>query len=372
MIHIIQVIADSGLGGGPKHVRQLILGLKKNKDFVISLVCPPGQLADGLKNEVEVKTLEIPNAWNKKDQRSLKSEINLLNDKYPDAQPIVHLHGVRAGILGRLSLQELIKKTAVQIVYTEHLWTKDYHLPSRWREALQLWYLKRLDRFSARTIAVSQAVADFLIKKGITSANKIVVVPNGVEFPEKKSANRILGKGEFRIGSVGTLTPIKGFDILIAAMPLILQNHPDTTLEIVGDGPDMARLKKLVRKLKLSGRVKLLGEKPGLNEIIETWDLFVSASASESFGLAVAEAMAVGLPVVATNVGGVPELVTAEAGRLVPPNDPSTLAKAVVDLLGQPQKLVQMGQAGRERIRTHFTVEKMVNRTEEVYREIVK
>ncbi|MEK7461011.1 MAG: glycosyltransferase family 4 protein [Patescibacteria group bacterium] len=385
MIHnscIIQVVADAGPGGAPSHVRDLIFGLKANyPTWEIVLIAPPGWLADQVGETAQFRPLNFPNAYGKTIQHELADAIQNLWDD-PQNPPLVHLHGVRAGIAGRLAIKNHWsgKRTSGHllgggppVIYTEHLWTKDYHLASRLREFAQLRLLRSLDRVTTKTIAVSQAVADFLIAKKITAQNKVIVIPNGVAISPLAIRHSPATKLSYRIGSIGTLVPLKGYQTLIEAMPLILQNLPQTILEIVGDGPELHHLVELCRRLRLTEHVHLLGsgDKLNLAQKLTSWDVFVSTSHSESFGLAIAEAMAAGLPVVATNVGGVPELVTPETGLLVWPNDAHKLAKVLIDLLPQANRRLELGQAGQERISHNFNLDQMIGKTNNLYQEIL-
>jgi glycosyltransferase involved in cell wall biosynthesis len=171
----------------------------------------------------------------------------------------------------------------------------------------------------------------------------------------------------------GSREPFKRVDLLLKAMRLILQKH-EMELKIIGSGSRLEEYTELARTLGIEEEVHFLGhiDHDKLPEHYAAADLFVLSSRMESFGLVVAEAMACGLPVVATRVGGVPEVVDeGVTGLLVPPNDPEALAEAVNSLLDDPDRMKAMGAKGRERVREHFTWDKVAERMVGYFREIL-
>jgi len=167
--------------------------------------------------------------------------------------------------------------------------------------------------------------------------------------------------GKKVIGFVGRLRHEKGLDILLDAMPHVLKSHPDVALLVVGDGPDGERLKRRAEDLKLGTQVRWLGQKSP-EEVYRLYGIMAVLavpSRFEGFGLVAAEAMAAGLPVVGTNVGGLAEVVEdGVTGILVPPGDSQTLATAITELLDKHDKAKQMGEKGLQRVREMFSMEK--------------
>jgi len=165
----------------------------------------------------------------------------------------------------------------------------------------------------------------------------------------------------------------KGVDVLLKAMPTILKEH-DVMLNIIGTGPRANKYKELAERLGINKHVKFLGfvEHKVLPEYYANADLFVFPSRRESFGLVLAEAMAMGLPAVSTQVGAIPEVIkNRETGILAPPDDPKNFAEAVNSLLDDPKKMKIMGLKGRERAKKYFTWQKVVKRVEDEYKNIL-
>lgn len=371
--HIIHVIADAGPGGAPSHVIGLLRGLKQQApEFERSLISPTGWITTAAKDLAQVIPADITSALGRDSHQQFRSALIKALKSHPELDAILHFHGVRAGTLGSLNLRYRRPKQKLNMVYTEHLWTRDYHLPNKFRELLQLRLLGGVGRRADRVIAVSNAVATFLLERKLALPEHVVMIPNGVDLPDALHGQAKRPDQTYHLGSIGSLVPLKGYADLITALPLIRQNHPQAHLTIIGDGPEKKSLQRLAKRLGVDRATHFLGSVPDTTTQLMNWDLFISTSHSESFGLGIAEAMAAGLPVIATHVGGVPELVTKETGHLVPPRDPHMLAKVVIDLLNKPAERARLGSAGRQRIAKHFNRTQMVSQTQAVYQDVLK
>lgn len=210
-----------------------------------------------------------------------------------------------------------------------------------------------------RIICVSKFVRDDLINRGFPKS-KLEVIPNGVEIPETPPADE-----EDFILFIGRLVRTKGLDYLIEAMREI-----DTRLIIAGKGPEYNRLKRKVITLGLEKKITFPGRvtEEEKQKLLSTCKLFVFPSVWESYGIAAAEAMSYGKPVVASRVGGLPEVVN-KGGILVPPRDPHALAEAINSLLGDEKRRRDLGNFAREHI-SQFTWDTAARRIERVYSEV--
>ncbi|HVA80154.1 MAG TPA: glycosyltransferase, partial [Candidatus Binataceae bacterium] len=206
---------------------------------------------------------------------------------------------------------------------------------------------------------VSRAVA---AQVGATVAE--VIYP-GVEVDEARHAR---AHRELVIGSAGRLIGLKGYSCLIRAMRPVMAKVPDLRLEIAGDGPERAPLERQAADLGLVDRIRFLGWKPDIRSAMRDWDLYVQPSFEEGFGLALLEAMAAGLPAVATAVGGHTELVEqGSTGWLVPPGDPHALARCLLDVVGNCECLSEIGGRARVRALRHFSADRMAAQISAVY-----
>jgi glycosyltransferase involved in cell wall biosynthesis len=175
------------------------------------------------------------------------------------------------------------------------------------------------------------------------------------------------------VGAAARLDRLKGIDILIRAVATLRADFPDLTLEVAGAGPDRARLEDLVGRLALGSRVRFLGWQNNLTGVMARWDVFAFPTLSEGFGIAALEAMALGKPVVASAVGGVPELVEhGSTGWLVSPGDPDALATSLRVLLVNAEQRRTMGAAGRARAAETFSEAAMVAAISDIYAAVLR
>ena len=220
-----------------------------------------------------------------------------------------------------------------------------------------------------RIIAVSDDAARLCVEADGVAARKVTRIWNGIDLSDFSFA----GPAAAPIAiSVARLSAEKDFPTLLRAVALALRQVPDLRLKLVGDGPERAKLEGLTRELGITSCVEFLGERTDVPSLLAQAGFFVSSSLTEGISLTLLEAMAVGLPVIATAVGGNSEIVDdGVTGHLVPPDDPYTLARAIVSLCGTDHRWPALGQAGRDRVAKHFEVRRMVSDYECLYRELL-
>ena len=259
-------------------------------------------------------------------------------------------------------------------------------MESGWRYCLN-WLTHSL---ADRVVCVSQQVADFVIGQVGVPQAKVVVIPNGVDLacldgvPGRQAARTALGlpADGTLVGTVARLDPVKRLDVLLRAVAILQSDassgEPDASSGdassgdvdtlIVGSGPEEQRLAALAAQLGIADRVLFAGHQRDVYPWLAALDIFVLSSDWEGMSNALLEAMAVGLPVVATATGGTPDVVVdGETGTLVPPGDTPALARAIQSLLLDPELRERMGQAGQRRVVEHFSAAQMVARTQALY-----
>jgi glycosyltransferase involved in cell wall biosynthesis len=291
-----------------------------------------------------------------RDLAGLVELVRLLRRERPD---ILHANSSKAGILGRLAAA--LTRVPIRI-FTVHGWAFSAHsgLASR----LYLW----ADRLMSPLTTVTICVSDYSRAKGLEArtctAERTVVIPNAVEIPPATPAGR--DRNPPVLVAVGRLKAPKDFLTLVRALALLRPGFGRAL--IVGEGPDRPELEAEIQRLEIGDRVHLLGERRDVLELLADADLFVLSSASEGMPVSVLEAMAAGLPVVGSRVGGVPELVVeGETGLLVEPGDPDELAAAIDRLLDDPQLRRRLGEAGRARAQGRFALESFRRAHVELY-----
>ncbi|MEO5333713.1 MAG: TIGR03088 family PEP-CTERM/XrtA system glycosyltransferase [Magnetococcus sp. YQC-5] len=211
-------------------------------------------------------------------------------------------------------------------------------------------------------VPVSGDLETWLLHKVGVPEAKIHRIINGVTLPDACKKVTRSPMDPLVIGTVGRIWPIKDHLTLVQAFARLCQLHPqqEFRLVMVGDGPHRPAVETLIDHLGLSGLVWITGWREDVPDLLLGFDLFVLSSLAEGTPLSILEAMAAGLPVVATRVGGVPDLVIeGQTGQLVPPEDPDSLALAMLSYL-DPMLAIRHGSSGRERIKTHFSMDIMV------------
>jgi glycosyltransferase involved in cell wall biosynthesis/peptidoglycan/xylan/chitin deacetylase (PgdA/CDA1 family) len=218
-------------------------------------------------------------------------------------------------------------------------------------------------RFFTHVVGVSAETTRLIARFGVPAGRRLTVL-NGIDCDTFDAATRTpfredrVGGGS--IGAVARLAPEKGLDRLVEAFARVRNARPAAQLTLVGDGPERARLESLAARLGLGGSVIFTGRQENVRPWLAGFDVFALPSLTEGIPLALLEAMAVSVPVVASDVGGIPEVVNSPAcGRLVPPGDPCALEQALTELLGNPGARDALGRAGAVRVRQAFSLRSM-------------
>jgi glycosyltransferase involved in cell wall biosynthesis len=270
---------------------------------------------------------------------------------------VVHTHLVHADVYGGVAA----KLRGSRLVSTKHNDDPFRRGPFRYVE-------RSLSRLADGVIAITDSLRRFTIEEVGVPASKVETIHYGLdELPEPWGVNAPdeVPEGARVILAVSRLTAQKGIDIAIRALPSL---PSDVVLVVLGEGPDRESLERLARELGVERRVFLLGRVPDVAAWLRRAEVFVHPARWEGFGLAVLEAMLAGLPVVATNVSSLPELVVdGETGFLVVANDAPALAAAVSAALARRD----LGPAGRARAHSEFSVARMADRTAELYASIL-
>lgn len=245
------------------------------------------------------------------------------------------------------------------------------------RSAAGHWLYRLLCRLTHRMVAVSPVVADYLTLHLRVAPSKVSTVLNGVAAPAVRNESAVdairdrfdIGRDSFVIGSVGRLQDShKRFSDLIRAMPALCKVIADCRLLVVGDGEDADMLQQLAVELGVADRVHFCGYQADTSACYQVMNVFALASAHEAFGLVLVEAMLVGLPVVATRVGGIPTVVDeGVTGLLVPALSPPALSEALIQLQRDPARRKSMGEHGKARAHANFSAASYVNAVDALY-----
>jgi glycosyltransferase involved in cell wall biosynthesis len=247
---------------------------------------------------------------------------------------------------------------------------RDVFMPER-TPAQQL--LQRLAyQLAHRVVANSTAAVEQLVEEGVPDW-RIANIANGIDLSlfataEAPDPSRSQSRNRRIITTVANLRPGKGHDVLLKAAARVLRRVPDVTFQIVGDGPRRQELEQQASALRISAQVSFLGHRSDVPAVLAQSDIFAFPSFMEASPNAVIEAMAAGLPIVATRVGGIPEVIEHErSGLLVPPGDDRALAGAILRLIERPERAAQVGEAARAAVHGRFSFDRMVTEFQELF-----
>ncbi len=377
-IKILRVIARLNIGGAAIHVVNLTAGLDPahfEQLLVVGTEGPDeGSMLDyALSRGVQPLSIpEIVTEFSLK-PRDVKALIKLYRLIRRERPHIVHTHTAKAGLLGRLAA---CWAGVPLVVHTYH-----GHVLYGYYSPAKTWLLRRMERTLARfthcIVTVSERVKHELVAYGVAPPERITVIPLG--FNLEPFLNAQAQQGQFRrefalnnglqlVGIVGRLFPIKNHRLFLDAAARVAAGKPATRFIIVGDGVLRPELERQAHALGIADRVIFTGWRRDLPRIYADLDVLVVSSDNEGTPVSAIEAMAAGCPVVATRVGGLPDLISeGETGLLVPPQAPDRLATAVQGLLQDPEAACRIGQTAREMVRERFTVQRLISDMDHLY-----
>lgn len=240
------------------------------------------------------------------------------------------------------------------------------------------WLFRQSMHWTDVAVAVSRAAGQRLADSGLVPPHKLHVLPNGIRarsFRERDAGLRAqlaarlgLAPDTRLVGFVGRLNWAKDLGTMVAAFAQVQARHHDVALVLVGEGDDRALVEAAIAQAGIGNRVFMLGDRNDVPELLPAFSMFAMSSISEGYSIALLEACACALPIVATRVGGNGEIVSDGVnGLLVPASDPAALANAIDTLLGDPERAAQMGRAGRAWLLSNATFEVMASRYLDVY-----
>jgi glycosyltransferase involved in cell wall biosynthesis len=351
-MRILQICSARSIGGGERYLADLSNSLIKRRHDVFVALAPDAPLKDEL-FAVPKDNILFSRMRNALD---IFSAFELADFVRRNRIEIIHAHLARDYTLAAFAAR-LAKKP---FVLTRHV----------------LFPLKRLQKFFLKNVggivAPSSAIAQSLEKQNLFPTDKITLIHYGINLehftPVEKTPHEI-----FTVGTIGHLAPIKGHDVFIRAADIVLRKQTNIRFIIVGEdkshsGKNRHELEDLISRLDLKSKIELSGWTDDVRPFLQKFDLFVSAARTEAFGLVIVEAMLYKLPVIATESEGALEIIEdGTSGILVPNGDAETLAKKILELYDDKDKREYLIKNGQLRVEEHFSLTKMVSKTEEFY-----
>jgi L-malate glycosyltransferase len=364
------MIDKLGRAGAQSHMHQLVSGLDRGR-LAPEVCCliGGGPLAESLRTlGVPVDELGVARIYG---PSGLSALFRLARRLRRARVQIVHTYLISANVLGTLAS----RLAGVPAVITSR---RDMGFSRNWR--LRLVEEGIVNRLVDRVVAVCPAVAAVTLRERGLDARKVVTIPNGVDCEEfdparysREAARSELGLSpdEPAVGIVASLSPVKGHADLLAAAARVLPRRR-ARFVLIGDGPLRPELEALAQQLGIKEQVVFAGVRGDVARLLPGLDIVAIASHSEGLSNTLLEAMAMARPVVATDVGGNPDVLRdGENGRLVPARDPEALAASLLALIEAPEAARRLGEAARRFVAAEFPLSRMVARHEELYRSLL-
>lgn len=372
-MRVLHAIARLNVGGAALQVLELAAGQRRRGHDVLVL---HGRLAEDeesmayLAEELGVPTRYVPELQRelspRRDSAAIRAIRRVIRLERPD---VLHTHAAKAGAAGRLAALLAGDARPGVRVHTFHGHVLRGYFGRRRERAFTLTE-RLLARTSSALIAVSPEVRDDLVALGVAPPERFTVVRYGFDFPTSpEGAERADG---FVVGYAGRLTAIKRPLDLVRALRGILDRGVDATLVLVGDGEDRRPAEGLAAELGVAERCRFVGYQQRMDEWYASFDAFCLPSANEGTPVAAIEALAAGVPVVATRVGGTPAVVDeGESGFLVDVGDVDAISDRLAQLAGDPDLRRRMGRTGAEQMRERYGLERMVDEVERLYERLL-
>lgn len=373
MIPIAYFIPDLNIGGAQRHLLQVFRHLDKSRfePFVFCLGRSAGQELHARMEELGVEIVDI-GFEGTISASNLKRVGHIALQLRQRGIQVVHGYLLEGNVVGVLAG----KLAGVPVLINSRRSSFDHYSPG------QLAAIRLANRLSDHVTANSSAVADFVRASEGCPPGKVVVIPNGVDsaFPvlsrmeldELKQQWRI-PRDAFVVGTVARFSWKKGYEYFLGMASCILKRHNGIRFVAMGDGPLLDEMRHEAENLGISGSIVFAGAQPDAAARMQIFDVFVCPSLMEGMSNALLEAMARGIPVVATNVGGNPEnVVHGLTGYLVPPKESHAMAEAVLSIRGNPKLARNMGDAGKARVTSSYASEVMVRRMEGLYTRLLR
>ena len=372
-IRVMHFRREVPTGGGPE---SLILDIsrhidRRRFDLSVAVFGRPGETTDtplvAALRRTNTPTFVLP-ARHRLDPRPARRLARLLEERRIE---ILHSHDHRSNLIAWLATR---RRPTIQVA-TLHQPLRRYWWLWHW-EVLDEWIWRRFDR----ALPVAAAVRDEILARHPELADRVTAVLNGVDLGrfrpggQRDGVRAGLGLPPDALScvTIGRFLPDKGLSYLLDAARLVADRRTDVWWVLAGRGPLEARLRARAAELRLNDRVIFAGFRDDVPDLLAASDVVVVSSTSEGCSVAILEAMACGRPVIATRVGGTPEIVDqGRTGIIVEPRRPEEIAAAVMELADAPVRRAAMGRLALQTARERFSVERMVRRLEEVYLELM-
>lgn len=359
-------------GGMKKHLVTLFEGLEK-EGFALYLAAPASSDLTVVLRPFTRKTFMIQFDENNNPLQNWRAICSLAQIIRNEKIDLVHTHGVRAGMIGQTAALLARCRKVLATIHNMHNTTLPF------ANVLRILQSSLMRLAVSHTITVSETLKYELERHMWIPQEKTTVIYNGIDsdlFLSSAGISRAavgIPEDVPVIGTVARLEPAKGIKYLLEAAYLIDKEYGPVYFLIVGDGPDRESLQQQARMLGIEEKVIFYGFSSDIPSLLPVFDIAAIPSLREGMSIFCLEALAAGLPVVASAVGGLPEIISPEkTGFLVPPGDPQALAETLLLLLHNREMAVSLGSKGKEMVVQYFTCSRMIEKTKEIYTMVLR
>ncbi|RNB90359.1 glycosyltransferase [Brevibacillus fluminis] len=375
-LRILHVIGGGEFGGAEQHILNLIQAFPE-EEAQVAVVCFYDSVFASRLREANIEVIPL-HQFGRFDLRLLQGIKEAVHTYQPD---IIHTHGIKANFFTRLA----VKHSVPVLVTTVHSNLRyDYHSKLAY---FAVSWMERLTRhYNKHYIAISGAIGE-LLRQDRVAPDAISLIFNGIDLSpfrqtQLKESDRKrllqewnLPQDAFIFGTMARFVPVKGLHLILEAFAQLIAAEKGAIpyrLVLVGDGPERTRLEDLTAKLNLTEYVRFPGFRQDIPVVLHAFDTFVHSSLYEGMGYTIIEAMAAEVPVIATSVGGVKELVFQDQnGLLIPPNSVTELVRAMERLAADPALRARFADAALAKVEETFTIGQMARQTLELYRKLL-
>lgn len=372
---ILYLITQSELGGAQTYVFDLAKNLKDEYNIIVAFgeQGSEGDLAKKLTTE-NIKYYPIPH---------LKRAISPINDIIAlfeikrlikkEKPNIIHLNSTKISILGSLATKSIAKNKKIKVIYTAHGWVFNEPMSN-----IKKLFYKFTEKFTAflknKIICVSEFDRKVALKEKITPEKKLITIHNGIkkiDFLTKEKARKELSLDpqKFTIGTIGYFYKNKGYEYLTESLLLLTNKNIDFQAVIIGkSGPEKENIQSSIKQYKLKNKIKIASPN-GAAKYLKAFDIYVCSSVKEGLSYTIIEAMQAGLPIIATKVGGNPELIkNNENGILIEPKNANQISEAILTLMNNEEMRKKLADKAKSVAEKNFTFEKMLEETKTIYK----
>lgn len=366
MINLLEINIGNKYGGVEKHIETIIKYIDKN-EFNLFIVCRYNsyfhkRIVQVIKDDkIKIIPIEIKLASLVKVLKNLKKMIKL------NEIEIIHTHGIASSFIGNI-----IKSNSNILITTVHGYSNYDRLE---KNSLVKFIFDKSETILCRNsdlcIAVSNDIKRYLLKKRVNE-NKIKVIHHGINYRDSYGIKKVTDNNKIKIISLGRLDKVKDYKTLIKAIKECRDNGYDLNCEIAGSGEDEKQLRELISSLGLNENCKLLGFINDIDKFLFGGDIYVQSSLIESFGISIIEAMQVGLPVIASNIGGIKDIISNDNdGILFEVGNYKELSNKIIELIENNKKREYISYKGQKKVNENFLIDKKIDELEVEIKKLV-